>query len=133
MTFKDLANKRFACRKYTDEPVSKEDIEYIKECVQVAPSAHNFQPWKFLIVTSEEGKEKVRQCYNRPWFANVPMFVLCFKSLNDAWVRTDDNKIMATSTLALPLNTSALQLLTVDLALAGYVITTLKPSSACSL
>ena len=90
--FKDIANKRFACRKYTDEPVSKEDIEYIKECVQVAPSAHNFQPWKFLIVTSEEGKEKVRQCYNRPWFANIPMFVLCFKSLNDAWVRQDDNK-----------------------------------------
>ena len=27
MSFKDLANKRFACRKYTDEPVSKEDIE----------------------------------------------------------------------------------------------------------
>lgn len=37
MTFKDLANKRFACRKYTDEPVSKEDIEYIKECVRLAP------------------------------------------------------------------------------------------------
>lgn len=92
MTFKDLANKRFACRKYTDEPVSKEDIEYIKECVQVAPSAHNFQPWKFLIVTSEEGKAKVRRCYNRPWLANIPMFVLCFKSLNDAWVRQDDNK-----------------------------------------
>ena len=25
MTFKDLANKRFACRRYTDEPVSKEN------------------------------------------------------------------------------------------------------------
>ena len=54
----------------------------------VGPSAHNFQPWNFLVVTSEEGKEKVQQCYNRPWFANVPMFVLCFKGLNDAWVRT---------------------------------------------
>lgn len=93
MAFKELANKRFACRKYTNEPVSKEDIEYIKECVQVAPSAHNFQPWMFLRVTSEEGKKKVRQCYNRPWFTNVPMFVLCFKSLNDAWVRPADNKI----------------------------------------
>jgi len=90
--FKELANKRFACRKYTDEPVSKADIEYIMDCVRLAPSAHNFQPWKFLIVTSEKGKEKIRQCYNRPWFANVPMFVLCFKSLNDAWVRQDDNK-----------------------------------------
>ena len=81
MTFKDLANKRFACRKYTDEPVSKEDIEYIKECVQLAPSAHNFQPWKFLIVTSEEGKAKVRQCYNRPWFANIPMFGIAVEHL----------------------------------------------------
>lgn len=34
----------------------------------------------------------MRQCYNRPWFVNVPMFVICFKSLDDAWVRTDDNK-----------------------------------------
>ena len=39
-------------------------------------SAHNFQPWKFLVVTSEEGKEKVRQCYNRPWFANVLTFMI---------------------------------------------------------
>lgn len=29
MTFKELANKRFSCRKYSDEPVKKEDIEYI--------------------------------------------------------------------------------------------------------
>lgn len=83
MTFKDLANKRFSCRKNIDEPVSKEVIEYSNEYVQVAPSSHNFQPWKFLIVISEEGKEKVRQCYNRPWFANVPIFVLCLKSMND--------------------------------------------------
>ena len=92
MTFKELATKRFSVRKYTDEPISKADIEYIMDCVRLAPSAHNFQPWRFLVVTSEEGKEKVRKCYNRPWFANVPMFVLCFKSMNDAWVRTDDNK-----------------------------------------
>ena len=132
MTFKDLANKRFACRKYTDEPVSKADIEYIMDCVRLAPSAHNFQPWKFLVVTSEEGKEKVRQCYDRPWLANVPMFVLCFTSMSDAWVRTDDNKIMATSTLALQLNTSALLLLTVISALAGYATTMLKQLSSCS-
>lgn len=35
MTFKDLAYRRFTCRKYTDEAISNEDIEHIKECVQV--------------------------------------------------------------------------------------------------
>lgn len=133
MTFKELATKRFSVRKYTDEPVSKADIEYIIDCVRLAPSAHNFQPWKFLVVTSEKGKEKVRQCYNRPWFANVPMFVLCFKSLNDAWVRTDDNKNHGDIDLGIAWSTFASQPLTVDSGLAGCVITMWKPLSGCSL
>lgn len=73
--FKELANKSFSCRKYTDEPINKADIDYIMNCVRLAPSAHNFQPRKFLVVSSDEGKKKVRQCYNRPWFANVPVFL----------------------------------------------------------
>lgn len=47
MNFKELAEKRFSTRKYTDEPVSKADIDYIMECTRLAPSAHNLQPWKF--------------------------------------------------------------------------------------
>lgn len=39
MTFKELANNRFSSRKYTDEPVSKEDIKYIMDCVRLAPLA----------------------------------------------------------------------------------------------
>lgn len=35
MTFKELATKRFSVRKYTDEPVSKADIEYIMDCVRL--------------------------------------------------------------------------------------------------
>lgn len=92
MTFKELATKRFSVRKYTDEPVSKADIEYIMDCVRLAPSACNKQPWKFLLVTSEEAKLKVRQCYERDWFKTAPVYVLCFKSLNEAWVRSEDIK-----------------------------------------
>ena len=60
MNFKELAEKRFSARKYTDEPVSKADIDYIMECTRLAPSAHNLQPWKFLLLTSEEAKRKYR-------------------------------------------------------------------------
>lgn len=37
--FKSLAGERFSARKFTAEPVSKEDLEYIMECVRLAPSA----------------------------------------------------------------------------------------------
>ena len=87
MTFKELATRRFSVRKYTDEPVSKEDLEYIMDCVRLAPSACNRQPWKFLLLTSENAKEKIRQCYNRDWFKSAPLYVLCFKDVNGCWVR----------------------------------------------
>ena len=92
MDFNDLVIERFSCRKYTDEPVKKEDIEYVMECVRLAPSATNRQPWKFLIITSEEAKAKIRQCYNREWFATAPMYSLCMMAPNDCWVRKEDNK-----------------------------------------
>ena len=92
MNFKELAEKRSSARKYTDEPVSKADIDYIMECTRLAPSAHNLQPWKFLLLTSEEAKRKIRQCYDRRWFATAPMYVLAMKDTAGCWVRPDDGK-----------------------------------------
>ena len=92
MTLKELATKRFSARKFTDEAVSKADIDYIMDCVRLAPSACNRQPWKFLVITSDEAKEKIRRCYDRDWFKTAPMYVLCMKDVNNNWVRPDDNK-----------------------------------------
>ena len=92
MTLKELAIKRFSVRKYTEEAVSKADIDYIMDCVRLAPSACNRQPWKFLMITSPEAKEKIHQCYDRDWFKTAPMYVLCLKDVNNCWVRPDDGK-----------------------------------------
>lgn len=92
MTFKELAEKRFSARAYTDEAVSKEDLHYIMECVRLAPSATNKQPWKFLVITSEEGKNHLRACYDRPWFATAQTYILCMKAVDGCWVRASDHK-----------------------------------------
>lgn len=92
MEFKELATRRFSVRKFTDEAVSKADIEYIMECVRLAPSACNRQPWKYLIITSDEEKKKIQQCYDRDWFKTAPMYVLCLKDVNNCWERPDDQK-----------------------------------------
>ena len=92
MTFKELSLTRFSARKFTPEAVSPADLNYIMDCVRLAPSACNRQPWLFLILSSEEAKERIRQCYARDWFATAPLYVLCMKSTAEGWVRPADNK-----------------------------------------
>lgn len=56
-----LSQERFSARKFTSEAVSQEDVDYIMECVRLAPSAVNRQPWHWLIVRSDEAKEKLQE------------------------------------------------------------------------
>ena len=92
MTFKDLSDARFSVRSYTDEAVSKEQLDYILECARLAPSAVNFQPWHFYVVTKDADKEKLHQCYNRDWFKTAPMYIICCIRHDEAWVRKYDQK-----------------------------------------
>ena len=44
MSFLDLVNKRYSVRSYEERQIEKEKMDYIMECVRLAPSAVNFQP-----------------------------------------------------------------------------------------
>ena len=87
-----LSQERFSARKFTSEAVSQEDVDYIMECVRLAPSAVNRQPWHWLIVRSDEAKEKLRECYGREWFTTAPMYIVGMKNVNENWVRRYDEK-----------------------------------------
>lgn len=87
--FKELTNNRYSCRAYTTESVSTEALEYIKECVRMAPSAVNKQPWRFYILQSNEAKEKIQQCYSRDWFNSAPMYILATVLHDEEWIRAD--------------------------------------------
>ena len=45
---------RTSIRQYTDEPVSKADIETMLRAGMAAPSAVNRQPWHFVVINSKE-------------------------------------------------------------------------------
>ncbi len=45
---------RTSVRKYTDQPVSKADIETMLRAGMAAPTAVNKQPWHFVVVTNRE-------------------------------------------------------------------------------
>ncbi len=59
MNFSDLLLKRESVRKYASRPVEKGAIEKIMEACRLAPSACNSQPWRFVVVTDPELKDKV--------------------------------------------------------------------------
>lgn len=92
MDFLELTKKRFSARSYKTDAVEQEKLDYIIECARFAPSAVNYQPWRFLIVKSEEQRLKVQQCYNREWFVNAPVYIIVCVDSSVAWVRKSDNK-----------------------------------------
>ena len=52
--------ERYSCRAYKAEPVESEKLDYILECVRLAPSAVNRQPWRFYIVENEADRAKLQ-------------------------------------------------------------------------
>ena len=47
-------HNRKSVRQYTAEPVSEEHIQTMLKAAMAAPSAVNYQPWRFVVVTERE-------------------------------------------------------------------------------
>ena len=69
--------------------MEQEKLDYVMECVRLAPSAVNKQPWMFRVVKDEAEKAKLRECYNRDWFNSAPMYIICSILHDQEWVRKD--------------------------------------------
>lgn len=54
MKFLELNKKRHAVKKFNDQPVDLKDVRTAIEIAQLAPSANNIQPWKFVIVKEKK-------------------------------------------------------------------------------
>ena len=84
----DLARSRYSCRAYLDKPVEEEKLEYIKECMRLAPSAVNRQPWRFRLVTGDDLK-KLCTTYRREWLQTAPACIIASVLHDEEWTRFD--------------------------------------------
>jgi len=50
---------RRSVRSYTPEPVPDETLRRLLEAARLAPSAMNYQPWRFIVVRSQEAKDRI--------------------------------------------------------------------------
>lgn len=70
MNFLELTRARYSVRNYTDRLVEPEKLDYIFECVRMAPSAVNYQPWRFAVVTDPERLAAAEQGLGTCWVCN---------------------------------------------------------------
>lgn len=61
MRLLDTACKRKTARKFKTEPIKEDDIQYILETAVQAPSGSNMQPWRFIIVSNPDQKQRIRE------------------------------------------------------------------------
>ncbi len=63
-------NKRYTAKKYdASKRISAEDMEVIKEAIRLSASSINSQPWKFIVIESDEAKQRFHDT-----FANIHQF-----------------------------------------------------------
>ena len=59
MELQEVLQKRRSIRKFTQEGVSKEDIELLLRAAMSGPSACNKTPWEFCVVTNPDMLDKL--------------------------------------------------------------------------
>ena len=89
--FLDLIKARYSARSYEQRAVEQEKIDYILECARLAPSAVNFQPWKFIIVESEEKRTALHAGYAQEWFQQAPIYIVVCADKSQSWTRKKDS------------------------------------------
>lgn len=66
-----LIHNRRSIRRYTDQPIDPAILTELLEAARWAPSAHNRQPWRFCVVTSNEGKTRLSAAMGERWRADL--------------------------------------------------------------
>jgi len=82
-----LMKQRCSVRKFEDRPIEKDKLLYVLEAARVAPSACNFQPWRFIVVEDKELMRKIAP--NWVSEANTPVMIVACGDHKQAWRRRD--------------------------------------------
>lgn len=67
----DAIKQRRSIRKYSPRPISPEILREILEAAGWAPSAHNAQPWRFIVLTEESAKQTLAEAMADAWTADM--------------------------------------------------------------
>lgn len=101
MEFDSVIRNRFSVRSYTNQKVEKEVILEILEASRLAPSAVNFQPWHFVVITDPDVLSDFQEVYPRGWFKEAPVCIVVCADHSQSWKRRSDGKDFADVDIAI--------------------------------
>lgn len=95
MELEDVIRHRYSVRSYTSEKVDRNFILEILEAARMAPSAVNYQPWHFIVITEPENLAELQAVYPRNWFKEAPVCIVICSDHSLSWKRKSDGKDFA--------------------------------------
>lgn len=60
--FHEMLLKRHSIRRYTDQPISADDVKTILEAGLLAPSSKSGRPWQFIVIEDRSRLQALAQC-----------------------------------------------------------------------
>lgn len=94
----DLFLRRHSIRRYTDEPVSPEDVKTIVEAGLLAPSSKSARPWQFILVEDKAMLARLAEC--KPNYAqsikNAPLAIVVCSDPSKSDCFVEDASVAAT-------------------------------------
>lgn len=82
-TFNEAMDFRHACKLFDENrKISDKEIREILEAGRKSPSSFGMEPWKFLVITNEELKSKIRpHCWNQPQITSCSHLVVILAAI----------------------------------------------------
>jgi len=77
MEISEIIKSRRSVRVYEDKPISDDDLNIILESARLAPSAHNDQGYKFVVLKDREKIKEIAKLNTAPFVANAPVVIIC--------------------------------------------------------
>nr|MDO8133116.1 nitroreductase family protein [Candidatus Njordarchaeum guaymaensis] len=72
----DVIRSRRSVRKWKDQPVKKEQLQVLMEAAQQAPSAVNWQPYRFVLVDDPEKRKEVSRATYQRFVSKAPLLII---------------------------------------------------------
>lgn len=94
MVMNAIQNRK-SVRKYSDKPIPDNVLNQILEAGRLAPSWVNVQPWKFIVVKSQQTKDLLSEAAGgQLQVKNAQVLICCIADL-DSWNKTNFGKVLA--------------------------------------
>ncbi len=77
MEVTEAIRTRRSVRAYATRPIPAEVMTRMQEALRLAPSACNIQPWRFILVTDPDVRQKLALAANgQKWMADAPAIIV---------------------------------------------------------